>query len=72
MLVVMDTRPVTVADLRAELALYPDDAVVVVLTPDGATTMRSLHVVSVGYGDVAPDAALEGSVPLVTEPLPHL
>ena len=64
-------EPVTVGDLRAELALYPDDAHIDVLVPDGAG-LRVLRVVALGYGGVAPDEPLARSLPLLTESPPTL
>lgn len=70
MLILMDDRPITVADLRAELSLYPDDALVAVLVPD-TLGARVLQVVAIGHSDVAPDDILSAHLPLVTERLPQ-
>jgi hypothetical protein len=64
-------EPVTVGDLRAELALYPDDAHIDVLVPD-AVGLRVLRVVAMGYGSVAPDEPLNAVFSLVTEQAPPL
>ena len=64
-------EPVTVGDLRAELALYPDDAHIDVLVPDGVG-LRVLRVVALGYGGVTPDEPLARSLPLLTEAPPTL
>lgn len=68
----MDVSPISVGELRAELALYPDDAAVDVLVPDGPGSFRVLRVVEAGLGGIGPDDGLDSTFALVTEPLPEL
>ena len=52
----MDVRPITACGLRVELAPHPDVATVEVLVPDRPEAVRVLRVVTIGYGEEAPDA----------------
>lgn len=57
--------PLTVGELRAELALYPDDATIDVYVREVDGTDRVLQIVAAGYGPgVVPDEVLGSSLPL--------
>ncbi|WP_163275095.1 hypothetical protein [Cellulomonas iranensis] len=60
---------VTVGNLRALLASYPDAAQVEVLVPDGVG-LRVLRVVAVGHGEPMLDDVLATALVLTAESIP--